>query len=121
MSNVSTPNVASATFYVGYGSSSSSMFSGGIYRNTVTVPGTGVCPMVSSQTALWWNPAESGWGLNLNHQGNILFGTLYTYDAAGAPLWLMMSNGAMQSDGASFTGDLYRTTGPAFSRRRICV
>ena len=28
--------------------------------------------------------------------------------------WLM-SAGAMQSDGASYTGDLYRTTGPAFN------
>jgi hypothetical protein len=34
----------------------------------------------SNYTALWWNAAENGWGLNLNHQGNTLFGTLYTYD-----------------------------------------
>jgi hypothetical protein len=71
--------------------------------------------MLSSQTALWWNPAESGWGLNLNHQGNIVFATLFTYDTSRAPLWLVMSNGAMQSDGVTFTGDLYRTTGPAFN------
>jgi hypothetical protein len=65
-------------------------------------------------TALWWNPSESGWGLNLNHQGNILFGTLFTYDAAGAPLWLVMSAGTLRTDG-SYSGDLYRTTGPAFN------
>lgn len=66
-------------------------------------------------TALWWNPAESGWGINVDHQGNIVFATLFTYDAAGAPLWLVMSNGAMQSNGTTFTGELYRTTGPAFN------
>jgi hypothetical protein len=93
------------------------------------VGGTGSCALNASAafetfvaasqplnyTALWWNPAESGWGVNLNHQGNILFSTLFTYDSSRAPLWLVMSNGAMQSDGATFTGDLYRTTGPAFN------
>ena len=39
-------------------------------------------PAAANYTALWWNPAESGWGVNFNHQGNILFGTLFTYDAA---------------------------------------
>jgi len=115
LNNASTPAVAGATFYVGYGASSTAMITNGIYRNAVTVPGASVCPMLSSQTALWWNPAENGWGVNFAHQGNILFGTLYTYDAAGAPLWLLMSNGAMQADGVTFSGDLYRTTGPAFN------
>ncbi len=50
-------------------------------------------PASANYTALWWNPAESGWGVNFNHQGNTLFGTLFTYDASGAPLWLVMSNG----------------------------
>jgi lysyl endopeptidase len=64
-------------------------------------------------TDLWWNSAESGWGLNLNHQGDIVFGTLFTYDAAG-PMWLVLANGAKQSDG-SYQGALFRTTGPAFN------
>jgi hypothetical protein len=65
-------------------------------------------------TDLWWNAAESGWGLNVNHQGNVIFATLFDYDANGKPLWLVLANGAKQSDG-SFTGDLFRTTGPAFN------
>ena len=93
LNNASTPTVAGATFYVGYGSSSTSMVTDGVYRPAVTVPGTSVCPMLSSQTALWWNPAENGWGVNFTHQGNILFATLFTYDANRAPLWLVMSNG----------------------------
>jgi hypothetical protein len=110
-----TPNVAGATFYVGYGASSSAMVNDGVFRNAVLVPGTRVCPMMPLLTALWWNPSESGWGLNLNHQGGTLFGTLFTYDASRAPLWLVMSGGVMQPDGISYTGDLYRTTGPAFN------
>src|SRR6185436_903486 len=34
-------------------------------------------------------PAESeaGWGINFTHQGNVIFATWFTYDAAGKPLW----------------------------------
>ncbi|MBL0144220.1 MAG: hypothetical protein IPP91_19480 [Betaproteobacteria bacterium] len=79
---------------------------------TVVTSGT---PSTANYTALWWNPAESGWGVNLNHQGNIVFATLFTYDSGGAPMWLVMSGGQMQSDGVTFAGALYLTTGPAFN------
>jgi hypothetical protein len=115
MDRVPTPNVASATFYVGYGTTAQRMLSDGIFRNAVQVPGSDVCPMLPAHTALWWNSRESGWGINLNHQGSTLFGTLFSYDASRAPLWLVMSDGRMQSDGVTYTGDLYRTTGPAFN------
>ncbi|APV51954.1 hypothetical protein BWI17_21150 [Betaproteobacteria bacterium GR16-43] len=68
----------------------------------------------TNYTALWWNPNESGWGVNVVHQGNIVFATLFTYDADGTPMWLVMSNGAKQADG-SFKGDLARATGPVFN------
>jgi hypothetical protein len=58
--------------------------------------------------------SESGWGLNLTHQGNTLFGTWFTYDNDGSDMWLVMSNGAQVSAG-SYTGTLYRTTGPGFN------
>ena len=32
---------------------------------------------------LWWVPAESGWGVDFAHQGDLLFATWYTYDAKG--------------------------------------
>ena len=28
---------------------------------------------VSNYQSLWWNPQESGWGINLAHQGNTIF------------------------------------------------
>ena len=67
----------------------------------------------NNYTDLWWNPSESGWGINLNHQGSIIFATLFTYDSAHNPTWLVMSNGARQPDG-SYQGDLYQVQGPAF-------
>jgi hypothetical protein len=68
----------------------------------------------TNYTALWFNPAESGWGLNISHQGNTLFGTLYTYDLTGNAAWYSMSNGARQADG-SYLGDLVVSGGPAFN------
>ena len=84
----------------------------GTYRMVMTA--TAAPPAGANYTDLWWNPSESGWGLNLAHQGDILFATLYTYDAAGNPLWLFMSNGAKQADGSYF-GTIARASGPAFN------
>jgi len=66
-----------------------------------------------SYTGLWWNPAESGWGLNTNHQGDTVFATLFTYAPDGIGMWLVASGLARQADG-SYTGPLYRTTGPPY-------
>ena len=63
---------------------------------------------------LWYDPAEPGWGLNLAHEGTTIFGALFTYDASGKPLWLVMSGGAKTANGR-FSGTLARTTGPAFN------
>jgi len=79
---------------------------------------TYVSPAPSSilnYTSLWWNPVESGWGLNINHQDSILFATLFTYSQSGAPMWLVASDLARQSDD-SYAGPLYRVSGPAFNK-----
>ena len=65
---------------------------------------------------LWWaSPAgsESGWGLNLAHQGDIVFGTWFTYDLDGSGMWLVLPSGK-RTAANTFSGDLYRTSGPAF-------
>jgi hypothetical protein len=67
--------------------------------------------------ALWWaSPAgaENGWGVNIAHQGDILFATWFTYAANGRGQWLVMPAGARTAAG-TYTGLLYRTTGPSFS------
>jgi hypothetical protein len=65
---------------------------------------------------LWWAaPAgtESGWGINLNHQGDTIFATWFTYDLDGSPMWLVVTAG--KTAPGVYTGTLYRTTGPAFN------
>lgn len=64
---------------------------------------------------LWWKGAsESGWGVNLTQQGDVLFATWFTYDEQGQGMWLVMSSGERVGDN-SYAGTLYRTRGPAFS------
>ena len=65
---------------------------------------------------LWWNaPAgsESGWGINLAHQGDTIFASWFTYDLAGKGLWMVMS-ASLTATGA-YTGTLFQTTGPPFN------
>ena len=70
--------------------------------------------VTDNYTSLWWNAAESGWGINVDHQGNILFATLFTYNPNGTPVWLVLPSGNKQADG-SYSGTLYRATGPVFN------
>jgi predicted dienelactone hydrolase len=60
---------------------------------------------------LWWNPAESGWGINLTQQGSTIFATWFTYDHNGKPLWLSVT--ATPQSGA-YVGTLYQASGPAY-------
>ncbi len=65
---------------------------------------------------LWWaTPAgvESGWGVNLTQQGSTIFATWFTYDVNGNPLWYSATLPTVASK--TFSGLLYRNTGPAFS------
>jgi lysyl endopeptidase len=66
-------------------------------------------------TDLWWNPNESGWGLNLiQHANGVVFAIWYTYDATGKMTWYHMPNGTW-TDSMTYTGTLYAVAGPAFS------
>jgi hypothetical protein len=65
---------------------------------------------------LWWAaPAgmESGWGINLTHQGDTILATWFTYNGDGTPLWLVVT--APLREPSTYSGTLYRTIGPAFN------
>ncbi len=64
---------------------------------------------------LWWvaGGAESGWGINLTHQGTTIFATWFTYDVNHNPLWYSVT--APQTAVGTYAGRLLRTTGPAFN------
>ncbi|HET6265484.1 MAG TPA: hypothetical protein VFD95_11530, partial [Usitatibacter sp.] len=67
-------------------------------------------------TDLWWNPNESGWGLNLTqHPSKVIFGVWYTYESDGTRTWYVMPNGSW-SNNTRYTGPLYVTSGPSFEK-----
>jgi hypothetical protein len=81
-----------------------------------TVPASGPAPGLNFQ-ALWYkSPAESesGWGVNIAHQGDTFFVTWFTYDTDGSQMWLV-GPAVRKTTGNTYTGDLFRTTGPAFN------
>ena len=61
---------------------------------------------------LWWNPTESGWGIQFVQQANTIFATMFVYDAANSPVWYTAT---LTPAGANvFRGDLHVTRGPWF-------
>jgi len=76
-------------------------------------------PAISSNyQGLWWaSPAgsESGWGLNVAHQGDTIFATWFTYDTAGKEWWLSMTANKTASNPDTYSGQLIETHGPTFS------
>lgn len=76
-------------------------------------------PLTYTASDLWWNPSESGWGLNVIHEGNTIFATMYVYGADGQPRWYAATNLVTEGDGPNhdrpltFTGALHEATGPA--------
>jgi hypothetical protein len=73
---------------------------------------------------MWWNPAESGWGVSIaQHSGsNQVFAVWYTYDprepsSTGRykPLWFVMPGGTWTSP-TRLTGSVYVTNGVPFNQ-----
>ena len=64
-------------------------------------------------TDLWYVPSESGWGLNLIHQEDVIFGTLFVYGPDNTPHWYVASDMRYQGSGGpiTYTGVLYETSG----------
>ena len=89
-----------------------------IFGSPVPTCVTGGAPGAQpNYTDLWWkSPAgsESGWGLFLTHQGDVVFTVWFTYDTDGRPVWFVGSN-ITKTGNATYSGTLYRTFGPPFS------
>src|SRR5688572_22467849 len=89
-------------------------YNAGMSRWLGQAQGTPSAPSVTpahDYTDLWWNPAESGWGVALTQHESRLFATWYVYDSAGRPLWVTMSSGTWET-ASRFVGDLWMTAGP---------
>lgn len=60
---------------------------------------------------LYYNPAESGWGLNIQqHPSDKIFATWFVYGLDTKPMWYVLPNGDWTSD-HEYSGTLYRTVG----------
>jgi hypothetical protein len=105
LGNVSTANITGATFFVGYGSSSSAMISGNVVNRAVTVPGALQCNPQPPQTGWWWNPSEGGRGFSIEYANSNLFMATYLYDVSGRATWYVAA-GPTAIDGSLFSGQL---------------
>lgn len=66
---------------------------------------------------LWWNPNESGWGVNIAQQGTFLFLTFFIYGADSKPTWVtgeLTRTGQSASGQPIFTGGIYLSDGPYY-------
>lgn len=78
--------------------------------------GAALSARASTYTDIWYAPQDPGWGVNVVHQVETAFITLYTYDADGRPTWLVASDATVTSYSNPggypvFSGTLYRTSG----------
>ncbi len=63
-------------------------------------------------TDIWWNPSESGWGVNFINSANFIFATFFVYGPNNQPFWYT-GQMTVQSNG-TWTGPVYLTTGTYF-------
>jgi hypothetical protein len=66
---------------------------------------------------IWWNAAESGWGINVIQRSDIIFATLFVYGQDNTARWYsatLRPSSPQPSGQTRFTGQLIRTTGPWF-------
>lgn len=77
----------------------------------------------TNYTDMWWNPAESGWGISFAQHtpSNNAYAVWYTYDPRAVdvsgqfkPLWIVMAGGTWTTP-TTFTGPVYVTNGVPFS------
>jgi hypothetical protein len=94
-----------------FGTTATTEFTVGAGSAAIGPGGQDVMPAVN-YTDLWWNPSESGWGINIV-QGptNLIFATWFVYDREGRPTWYTLQPGRWEG-GRIYRGPIYKTSGP---------
>ena len=64
----------------------------------------GGSPPEIDRSGVWFDPANSGWGMTFAEQGEVLGATVYSYDATGQPLWFTGSGTPASLALTSFSG-----------------
>ena len=70
----------------------------------------GATAFTTDQSDLWWDPAESGWGIQFVHRGPVMFATIFVYDGTNTPIWYTAT--LFSVGDLLWSGDLYLTSGP---------
>lgn len=69
-------------------------------------------------TALWWNPAEPGWGVTITQQNRVIVLTFLLYGPDRLPRWFEAAAYSNLSPGpngyTTWNGDMYESTGPFY-------
>ena len=67
-------------------------------------------------TGLWYDPAQSGWGIKIGqHPSHKIFSLFYLYEPPNKPLWISLPDGTWTS-ATTYTGFIYRVAGPPPTR-----
>ena len=77
----------------------------------------GASTVTTNFTDLWWNASESGWGLNIAQEADVMFVTFYIYGSNNQPTWYtaLLNYQGLQPDGSVlFNGTIYQSSGPYF-------
>ena len=67
----------------------------------------------ASYTDLWFNPAESGWGVQVVQSNTFQFVTFFIYGADGTPTWYTAQ--LTEDTAGNYNGLLYATAGTYFA------
>ena len=86
---------------------------------TIALPAVGGARAASTTnfSDQWWIQDESGWGLSVQHQADVLFISLFVYGADNKPAGFTAAAPYQNSSATghfAFTGDLYLTNGPYY-------
>jgi hypothetical protein len=78
------------------------------------VTSAGATSVSTNHSDLWWIPSESGWGIQFVQEGNVIFATLFVYDANMNPTWYVATMNFASGPPNTWTGTLYATRGSWF-------
>ena len=83
---------------------------------TMSQSGLAQGTMATILSDLWWNPNESGWGVTVDQQQDIMFLTFFIAGSNGSPYWVVAILSRTTPGGnigfpVSFTGDMFEQKG----------
>jgi hypothetical protein len=86
-----------------------------IFAAFVAIGGAGATSANTDASDIWWNPNESGWGLEMTNTGTHIFAAMFIYGSDGKPTWVVANMDKTGAAAPTFTGPLVATSGPPFN------